>query len=246
MDTCKNCTNPVTGNYCSNCGQSAKMRRIDKHYIFKEIGDFFCANKGLLYTIKGMLLRPGKSVRQFVAEDRYRFVKPITFVIITSLIYTVINHFFQMGIKDYTIHLDTPESLTTNLIMEWIIIKYPGYFNIFMGFFIAFWIKLFFRKSNYNLFEIFILVCFVTGITSLGTSVIVILQKITSLDLIQPLNLLLIIYFIWATGQFFGEKIAKNYVKASLAYMVGLLVFGISVAIIGTIIDVFNGNLQIT
>lgn len=193
-----------------------------------------------------MLIKPGRSVRQFIVEDRYRFVKPITFVIITSLIYAIINHFFHMGVKDYAIQIqvDGPESSTVNLIMDWIVIKYPGYATIFIGFFLAFWIKLFFRKSDYNIFEIFVLICFVSGVTTLITSVIAIFQGLTHLGLVQPLNALLVIYFVWAVGQFFGEKRTKNYVKAFLAYMIGMLVFGISVAIIGTLIDVFNGTMQ--
>jgi len=39
MNSCKNCNEPINGNYCSNCGQPAKLKRIDGRYIVYEIRD---------------------------------------------------------------------------------------------------------------------------------------------------------------------------------------------------------------
>ena len=36
-DICKNCSTPVSGKYCSNCGQSTATARINFHYIIHEI-----------------------------------------------------------------------------------------------------------------------------------------------------------------------------------------------------------------
>jgi len=239
MNNCKNCSNPITGNFCSNCGRPAELRRIDKSYIFHEIGDFFGANKGFLYTIKELFASPGKSVRDFLTGDRYRFVKPITFVIITSLIYAFFVNFFQIEFKDLALQVEAPEGSTVSLIMDWMYVKYPGYSSIFTGLFMAFWIKLFFRKSGYNLFEIFILLCFISGITTLMMIVVTIFQGLTQLNLVGISGLLLTFYFAWAVGQFFGEKKIKNYVKAFFSYLLGALLLGISIGIIGTLIDAF-------
>jgi len=236
MDTCKNCNEPISGNFCSNCGQPATLRRIDRHYIVQEIKDVFIANKGFFYTIKKLIVAPGKSVRQFIAKDRYRFVKPITFVIICSLIYTIFNHFFQIGVKDYGIYGDE-FSPTTTRIFYWMLFKYPGYSAILQGLYISLWIKLFFKKSGYNLFEIFILMCFVSGITALATAVVTPFQGLSELNILQISNLVLIFYLIWAVGQFFGEKKIKNYVKALFAYIFGVLVLSFLIVFLGTLID---------
>ena len=238
MNNCKNCNEQITGNFCSNCGRPAELRRIDKHYIFYEIGDFFGANKGFLYTIKELFVSPGKSVRRFLAEDRYRFVKPITFVIITSLIYAFFANFFQIGFKDYALQMEAPEGSTVNLIMDWMYIKYPGYASIFTGLFMAFWLKLFFRKSDYNLFEIFILICFISGITTLMMVFIAIFQGLTQVSLVGISSIFLTFYFAWAVGQFFGEKKVRNYVIAFFSNLLGSFLLGLSIGIIGTLIDV--------
>jgi len=238
MHNCKNCNEPINGNYCSNCGQPAKLKRIDKHYIFHEIGDFLFANKGMIYTIKRVLINPGESVRRFITEDRYRFVKPITFLFITSLIYTLVNHFFNIRAEDYYQQSDILEGSTASLIFNWMLIEYPGYSNIITGLFMAFWIKIFFKKAGYNLFEIFILLCFVSGVTTLFISVVAIIQGITHLKLIQISSYIGIIYLTWAIGQFFDKTRAISYIKAFLSYILGSLILGILIGGVGAIIDI--------
>ena len=235
--TCTNCGEQINGNYCSNCGQPAELKRINGRYIIEEISDFFFAHKGMLFTIKRVLISPGNSVRRFLQEDRNRFVKPITFLFITSLVYALAHYFFNIRAEEYLKHSDIEEGSTVALILSWALIEYPGYSGIITGFFLAFILKLFFRKSGYNLFEIFILMCFVTGITTLFMSVAAIIQGITHLKAVEITTYLLVIYFIWAIGQFFDRKKASSYIKVFLSYIAGSLILGILITIIGTVID---------
>ena len=222
MNICRNCEEPFVGNYCPNCGQPAKLRKIDKHYVIQEIGDFLFAHRGMLYTIKQILIRPGKSVRQFIIEDRCRFVKPITFLFMTALIYALASNLFHI---EAPLLYEGPESMI-GLMLNWLK-ENLGYMHIIVGLFVAFWTKIFFRKSGYNLFEIFTFLCFVLGITTLFHSVVVIIQGITHLKLIQISIPIGVIYIIWAYGQFFDKKKAASYIKAFLSYILGLLTFGI-------------------
>jgi len=234
---CKNCNEPVHGNYCANCGQPSKLRRIDKHYIMHDISEFFLTNKGLFYTVKKVLISPGDSVKKFITEDRYRFVKPITFVIITSLIYALINHIFQIRAEDYYENPNIELGSTVTLMMKWIFTDYPGYANLITGLFTAFWIKLFFKKADYNLFEIFVLLCFVTGIGTLYMSIVAMIQGITHLKILQEASYLGMIYLSWAVGQFFDRKKAASYIKAFVSYILGSVILGFLIGIVGTIID---------
>jgi hypothetical protein len=234
---CKNCNDPIIGNFCPNCGQSAVLKRINRQYIVHEIKDFFFANKGMIYTVKKMLVNPGGSTKQYISENRFLFVKPITFLIITSLIYTLISYLFGFTVDDFHVVDDATFEYapTAARILEWMVIDYPGYANIIMAFFIAFWIKLFFRKAGYNIFEIFILLCFITGITTLYTSLTVVVQGITHWNLVYSAGFIAVIYTIWAIGHFFDKKKVKSYIKATLSYLLGWLVFGIIIAIITAI-----------
>lgn len=197
---CKNCYTEINLNYCPNCGQSAKIKRIDGHYIMHEIEHILHFERGILFTIRELLIRPGKSIRHFIAEDRARLVKPVIFIIVTSLIYTLILHFFH--IEDGAFKLDETKQPVTSLILKWIEGHY-GYANIIMGAVIAFWIKIFFKKYNYNYFEIIILLCFVMGMEMLIFSVFLIIQGLSNINLMVIAGCVGIAYCIWAIGQFF-------------------------------------------
>ncbi|MDR0332178.1 MAG: DUF3667 domain-containing protein [Dysgonamonadaceae bacterium] len=235
--TCKNCKCTINKNFCPNCGQPATLRRIDKHYLIHEISEFLFANKGMIYTIKKMLINPGRSTREFIAEDRFRFVKPITFLFITSLVYSLVNYLFHITAEDFYQQSDVLEGSTITLIFDWMLIKYPGYSSIITGLFMAFWVKIFFRKSGYNFFEIFILLCFVSGIQSLFFSGVAIVQGITHWNLMQITIYISIIYLVWSIGQFFDVKKAASYIKAFFSYVLGVLALSIVITIVGTLID---------
>ena len=240
MNTCKNCNTPISGNFCSNCGKPASLKKIDGQYIFREIANFFYAEKGWLYTTKKMFVTPGESVREYLTEDRTRYIKPITFVVITSLIYTFVTHFFHIDAQ--TIQAQIPKAepeiqpLQTILI-NWIIDN-NGYASMIISFLMAFWLKLFFRKSGYNLFEFFVLICYISGIASLLSSVIFIIQGVINLSLIKIKIIIPAIYSIWAIGHFFNKKKIENYFKTLLAFLFGTLTFAFLIVLIMTFLYV--------
>jgi hypothetical protein len=206
--------------------------------MIREIGDFLFASKGMVYTIKRIMINPGAGVRQFLAQDRHRFVKPVMFVFLSSIIYTLVNHFSSL---DLTIFVPQEADLDfTTLIMNWIQAN-QCYTNLIVGVFMAFGVKLFFRKSGYNIFEIYVLLCYVLGIATLLDSVFAILQAVTHLNLTQVLLFIESIYITWAVGQFFNRKKASSYIKALLSYFFGILLlmfFGACIGIIWAVINI--------
>ena len=239
MTNCVNCDTPISENYCPNCGQPAQLKRIDGRYIIHEIEHILHFEKGILFTIRELLIRPGKNIRHFLSKDRGRLVKPIIFIIVTSLIYTLINHFFQ--IEDGYVKFEETKKSTTSLIFKWIQDHY-GYSNIIMGVFIAFWTKIFFKKYSYNFYEILILLCFVMGMGMLFFSFFALLKGLTQIDLMQVASVVAIIYFAWAIGQFFDKKKGINYVKAFISYLLGMITFIILVLLTGTLTDLIIKN----
>lgn len=232
---CKNCNHVVNQHYCPNCGQSSKLKRIDGHYIAHEIGQLLNFQKGILYTIQELLLRPGENVRHFITENRSRLVKPIVFIIVTSLIYSLVNNFFH--IEDGYIKYDESTKSSTGIILKWIQEHY-GYGNIIMGIFIAIWTKIFFRKYGYNFFEILILLCFVIGMAMLIFALFALFQGLTNFDLMQIAAIVGIAYCSWAIGQFFDKKKPASYFKAFASYLLGMITSVFFAMAIGTFIDI--------
>lgn len=219
--------------FCSNCKQNIKPKRIDGRYIIHEIEHVLHFERGILYTIRELLLRPGENIRNFIGENRSRLVKPIIFIIVTSLIYTLISHFFH--IEEGYIKLDSGKVNEINTINNWVQSHY-GYSNIIMGAFIAFWLKIFFKKYDYNFFEILILLCFVLGMEMLLFSVFALFEGVTKFPLMQAAAVGAFIYFCGAVGQFFDKTKPASYVKAFVSYILGMLTFGLLMMILEILI----------
>lgn len=232
---CKSCNKELTSKYCPDCGQPSELKRIDGHYIIHEIEHVLHFERGILYTIRELILNPGQNIKNYFSKNRSRLVKPIIFIIITSLIYTFSIHFFH--IEDQYVKFEgEADSTVTSKIFKWIEGHY-GYANIIMGIFITFWIKLFFRKFNYNFFEILILLCFVMGMGMLIYSLFAIIQGLTSAKLMAIGGIIGIAYCTWAIGHFFGKDKFLNYVKAFFAYILGMLSFTLTALLLGFLID---------
>jgi hypothetical protein len=190
--------------------------------------------RGILYTIRELLINPGQNVRNYLSENRSRLVKPIIFIIVTSLIYSTCSNFFHLEDR-YVNYLGNHKS-TTSAIFKWIQGHY-GYANIIMGIFIALWTKLFFRRYKLNIFEILILLCFVIGIGMLIYSVFTIIQGLTHFNLMQTAGIAGLVYTTWAIAQFFEKRKVATYVKSFFAYILGMLTFSLAAIIIGILTD---------
>ena len=231
---CRTCNTAVTGNFCCDCGQPVHIKRVDWHYIVHEIQHVLHFETGIFYTVKELLIRPGTSIQTFITTDRSRLVKPVLFIIVTSLIYTTINHLFH--IEQGYVNYNGTKSTPSFLIYEWIQSHY-GYTNIIMGIFIAFWIKLFYKAKGYNLFEILILLCFVMGMGMLIFSVFAIIEGVTGRHFMQVSGIVGLSYCCWAIGSFFDKMSVSSYLKAFGAYLLGMVTFSISVFALGFLVD---------
>lgn len=236
---CKNCNNEVNQNYCPKCGQPASLKRIDGHYILHEIEHILHFERGILYTIRELITNPGQNIRNYLSENRTRLVKPIIFIIVTSLIYSLVNHFFH--IEDGYVKFDESTKSTTGAIFQWVQVHY-GYSNIIMGIFIAIWIKIFFRKYDYNFFEILIILCFLMGIAMLIYALFALFQGLTKIDFMQIAGIVGIGYCSWAIGHFFDKKKPINFLKAFASYMLGMITSVLFAFLLGTLIDLVMKN----
>lgn len=241
MNTCLKCKSEFESNYCPNCGHPSKLERINGRYILSEISSVLNFQKGILYTIKELLIRPGQNIRAFIAEDRNRLVKPIMFILITSLIYTIIVrifHFKDGFIDGASDSLENTESATL-AIFKWVQENY-GYANILMAVFIGLWLKVFFRKYPFNFFEILILLCFVMGMAMLIYALFGLIRGLAHIDIMQFGAIVGLIYTTYAIGQFFDKRKILNYVKALISYLLGMIVFAFVLLSIGILIDLIK------
>jgi hypothetical protein len=109
-----------------------------------------------------------------------------------------------------------------------------------MGIFIALWIKLFFRKQPFNIYEIIILLCFIMGMGMLILSVFGITEGLTQLKGLDLGVWVIFFYTTWSIGQFYGKRKIFAYIKAFFAYLLGIITFILSIRIVGSLIDLIT------
>jgi hypothetical protein len=122
------------------------------------------------------------------------------------------------------------------VIFTWISKNY-GYGNLIMGVFIALCTKLLFRKYDYNVFEILILLCFVMGMGMLILAIFGIVEALSGLQALQYGGMLFVLYAAWAIGQFFKKKSVLSFFKALFAYFLGMVFFSIAIVAVGALVD---------
>lgn len=234
---CEHCQSELIGDFCSNCGRTRALQRIDGTFILSEILSVLNFDKGILYTIRELLTRPGQNIRDFIHKDRNRLVKPIFFIIICSVVYTATQQFMHFEDKYVTVTGFGESAVAA--IFEWIQKNY-GYGNVLMAIFIALWIKVFFRKYDYNFFEILTLLCFVMGMGMLIYTIFGAVESLSKLKVLHLGGLIGFVYVSWAIGQFFDERKKINFLKGFLAYFLGMVSFTLFAIITGILIDLIK------
>lgn len=90
--TCKNCGSISSGKYCQQCGQRTSIGKVTFLETFQDLIDaLFSVNAPLLVTVKGLLVHPGKLLRNYLAGQRKKYYKPVAFFILTTVVYIVLR-----------------------------------------------------------------------------------------------------------------------------------------------------------
>lgn len=221
-----------------NGEKNVNLKRIDSHYISHELFHLWHLDKGFLYNVKELTIRPAKSIKEFLHYNRERHMKPIGFLIFSAIIYTLIYNSFKpspINVASKSYFYGT----TTYVIQSWLG-KNFGYDFIFKSFFTACWARIFFNKYGYNIFEIMTLMCFVSAQAMLFTGVILPFNSL----LHQTVNNIILLgitifYPVIVLAQFFDKTKVINYLKALITYFLGGITLYLLVIAIGYTFDFF-------
>jgi len=220
-----------------------EIKRIDAKYISHEIQHLLHFDKGFPFTFKELLIRPGKAVREYLRENREKYVKPIVFLVFSAVIYTFLIHLFHIDVLIFNIKglgkTQWENNHNIEAINSWID-SHLGYSALIIGFFMALWTKIFFYKKGFNIFEIFVLLSYIFGVFFISVLAFLLIGKLFNLFIIAQIGIYLVqIYFVWAIGQFFGEKNFLNYVKSLICLFLGIVTYKYSLVLLAYLIHLF-------
>ena len=85
---CLNCETKIgDANFCPECGQANDTRRLTfLSLIGESLSNFFAIDGRVFRTISGVLIRPGKVALEFKAGKRMRYMNPVRFYFLSSVL----------------------------------------------------------------------------------------------------------------------------------------------------------------
>ncbi len=163
---CLNCSFETNGNFCHHCGQKTDIHRITfKNFISHDlIHGLFHIDKGILFTAKEALTRPGKAAIDYIEGKRIRYYNVFYLILLIIGLNLFLSSSYEHLSEIYTPKIS--KSLN-NALGE----KVEQFLNDYAKIIIFSFVPLFaingyflFRKRKLNLSEHFI----IAGITFLG------------------------------------------------------------------------------
>lgn len=224
--SCLNCGSQLQDSYCVRCGQKS----IEPGVSFSEIGaqissTVFNIEAPFYRTFKGLLSRPGKTIKEFIQGRRKSYYQPVPYYILAVAIHLFLG--YLMGYDPIQAVIDSTGGqdqmapaqreasywMTENvnyILPVWILL-------------LSLFDKLFFRKSGFNLAER------LTAYLFLIAQYILLSTIVIPLTLIDPgfqmsIYVLMFGYMTFSISQFHGGGWARG-IKAFFLTLLSFIIY---------------------
>lgn len=98
---CANCARVTDGpeqKFCPACGQPTPAHRIDWHFLGHELEhSVLHMDRGLLYSLKELMLRPGHLMRAYLEGRRAKQAKPLLLIMIMAAVVVFLSKYMLGG-----------------------------------------------------------------------------------------------------------------------------------------------------
>ena len=152
--SCKYCSTPGTGVYCSSCGEKLISSRISIGSIFHEVFHFFThLDHGFPYTLKRLITAPGKMEKEYIEGHRSKYQKPFSMFFLCGTVAALAIYWINLLLLKHFGGGDSDEAIFFH--------KYWVLLQICMLPFYALITYLFFKSSKLNYGEVMVLELYV-------------------------------------------------------------------------------------
>jgi hypothetical protein len=229
---CKNCGKFIEGNFCNHCGQNSKVGKVNLSNFLNEISEsVFQINRGLFFTLKELLIRPGHGVKEFLNGKRKNHFKPIAYVLTLSTLYFIISHLvgentwmndvvsgFSIGVND------SGEEIEMLPILTWLSENF-AYTTLLLIPIFSLASFLSFLGLGTNYLEHTVLNSYITGQQAIFYSIFILIKIFIDSEYLELIPVLIsVAYAFWVYWQFFikGNRII-NILRSVLTYVLYII-----------------------
>ena len=124
---CLNCGNTFKGQFCPQCGQKAKTKRLQFVELFKNfIGPFVGGDSKVVNPCRDLFIRPGIMVRNYLEGKRVRYYNPLQMFVYVITTYAIVSYvlgvsssiFDEMADLDLAMEEETMEYASIEFFMK--------------------------------------------------------------------------------------------------------------------------------
>ncbi|KUG08366.1 DUF3667 domain-containing protein [Solirubrum puertoriconensis] len=172
---CLNCGTAITDRYCAHCGQDAHHthRFTLRFLLFHDLPhSIWHVDKGVGYTLRQMLTRPGATLHEYMAGRRAQHFRPITYLLLITAVSMLLLS--AVGINPVPAAQQAEMPRLVQLVMErymQLYAKYPTLIYLIIlpaNAALAVWLL---RPSKFNFAEMLLSQAFISGTTTIISTV---------------------------------------------------------------------------
>ena len=93
---CLNCGAEVMGSYCHVCGQPVGTGRLSMRQVASDgVQSLLRLNRGFLYTVGNLLIRPWKVIADYIHGKRVRYTAPVALLVLLAFFSVLSDRWFS-------------------------------------------------------------------------------------------------------------------------------------------------------
>ncbi len=219
---CRNCNAQLNGNFCQQCGQRSSVHKVTFKETFEDlINGLFTVNAPFVITMKLLFLNPGELFRNFLNGRRKNYYKPVSFFIVTTLLYIVVR-----SIINYD-PLTTAGVNVNGKVLEdagKYMVKNINNILFLFVFALGFFLKIFFWKRN-NLAEFIAISFYIAGMYTLVSLVSMFFLKHLGQEYKSIPILVFLLYVMYAFASYFKSRNFFAMFKVVIAYFLAFSLY---------------------
>lgn len=235
MKKCLNCGAESESKYCPECGQDLDLKRLEVKTIFHEVthGILHWENS-ILKTFRLMLIKPGETVKKYIAGQRKNIVKPFTYFIFIQTIYMLLFHWMS---GEYFAFVNFKINMTDALAgkiqnLQSLIGSFINYLNYAMPFLFALFLHLFYKKkTGINFAESIAISLYWIG-TTLVFGIILMMMSLIEIGIFNARFIINIIFLVFCILQFTNMRKFRGILKSLLSVVLSYLAYAVFVGLI--------------
>lgn len=168
---CLNCGQAVPDRFCGHCGQDAHhTHRLTMAHMLHDIPhSVWHVDKGILYSIRTIITRPGPTIRAYLAGQRADHFRPLSLLLVVTGVWAFLLSVLHIDMTPPR-PADMPEAVwQMQKSMFGSVYKYLSWCYVAMVPVLAAFARLFLRRGGYNYAECLVIAAFVTAICNFLT-----------------------------------------------------------------------------